>query len=105
MSEPLALFARITPKPEHLADARQAVLGILSATRAEPGCRAFILHDDQCDGGRLYLYEVWDNEAALALHHAQPYTQAVFDNYRDWLSSPIEITMLRKIGEDVACFS
>lgn len=105
MSEPLTLFARITPKPEHLAAARQAVLGILSATRAEPGCRAFTLYDDQGDGGRLYLYEVWDDEAALTAHYAQPYTQAVFDSYREWLSEPVEITKLREIGEETTCSS
>ena len=105
MLEPLTLFARITPKPEHLPDARRAVLGILSATRAEPGCRAFVLHDDQDGGGRLYLYEVWDDDAALAAHHAHPYTRAVFDSYRDWLSEPVEIIRLRTIGDEVACSS
>lgn len=103
MPEPLTLLARITPKPEHLSAARQAVLGILSATRAEPGCRVFTLHDDENGGGRLYLYEVWDDETALAAHHAQPYTRAVFDSYREWLSEPVDITRLRRIGEEAAC--
>lgn len=98
MSQPCIVFARITPKPEHVEAARQAVLGIISATRAEPGCRTFVLHDDLGGGGRLYLYEVWDSEAALAAHHNEPYTRAVFDSYREWLAEPVEITMLREIG-------
>lgn len=97
MPDQLTVFARITPKPENLDDARHAILGIMSATRAEPGCRAFTLHDDREGGGRLYLYEVWDSEAALAAHHDQPYTQAVFDSYREWLSEPVELTTLRRI--------
>ncbi len=97
MPDHLTLFARITPKPEYLAAARQAVLDIMPATRTEPGCHAFTLHDDRDGGGRLYLYEVWDSEAALAAHHDQPYTQAVFDSYREWLSEPVEITALRRI--------
>ncbi|NEU13645.1 antibiotic biosynthesis monooxygenase [Methylobacterium sp. BTF04] len=105
MPEPLTLFARITPKSEHLAAARHAVLDILSVTRAEPGCRVFTLHDDPGGGGCLYLYEVWDDEAALEAHHAQPYTQAVFDHYRLWLSEPVAITRLRQIGEVSACSS
>ncbi|MCJ2035029.1 putative quinol monooxygenase [Methylobacterium sp. J-068] len=105
MSEPLTLLARITPKPEYLAAARHAVLDILSATRSEPGCRTFILHDEVSGGGCLYLYEVWDDEGTLAAHHAQPYTRAVFDQYRIWLSEPVEITKLREIGGATACSS
>ena len=105
MSNQLVLFARITPKPEHLEVARQAILGILPVTRAVPGCRMFKLHDDLDGGRRLYLYEVWDNDAALAVHHAQPYTQAVFESYREWLSEPVEITMLRELGGEAGCSS
>ena len=93
----LTVFARITPKPEHFDAARRAILGIMSETRAEPGCRVFTLHDDRDDSGRLYLYEVWDGEAALVAHHDQPYTQAVFTRYRDWLAEPVELTMLRSV--------
>ena len=98
MPDPLVLFARITPKPEHRVAARAAVLAILTVTRSEPGCRRFTLHDDRDGDGPLYLYEVWDDEAALAAHHAQPYTRAVFEQYRTWLSEPVAITRLRAIG-------
>ncbi|MCJ2082845.1 putative quinol monooxygenase [Methylobacterium sp. J-090] len=105
MSDPLVLFARITPKPEHRAAARDAVLNILAVTRSEPGCRRFTLHEDRDGDGPLYLYEIWDDDAALAAHHAQPYTCAVFDQYRTWLSGPVEITRLRRIGEEAPCSS
>lgn len=104
MSELLTVFARITPKPQFLDAARQAVLGIIPATRAESGCRAFTLHDGDGDG-RLYLYEIWDDDAALAAHHDQPYTRAVFDSYLEWLSQPVEITRLRAIDGTGECSS
>ena len=105
MPEQLTVIARITPKPEHFGAARQAILGILSATRAEVGCRMFRLHENRDAGGRLYLYEVWESEAALAAHHAQPYTQEVFESYREWLAEPVELTMLRELGGEAGCFS
>ena len=105
MTNQLTVFARITPKPEHFDAARQAVLGIIGKTRAERGCRAFTLHDDREGGGRLYLYEVWDSEAALADHHDQPYTQAVFQSYQEWLAEPVELTMMRRIDLGAACSS
>ena len=95
MSSELVVFAKICPKPEHLEDAKAAILGILGPTRQEPGCRQFRLLSGEGDG-RLYLYEEWTNEAALAAHHEQPYTQRVFDSYRNWLAMPVEVTKLRK---------
>lgn len=105
VAEPLTLFARITPKPAYLAAARQAVLDILPTTRREPGCRVFRLFDDPSGGGSLYLLEVWDDEAALAAHHAQTYTRSVFERYRTWLAEPVALTTLREIGAPAACSS
>lgn len=95
MTDPLIVFARISPKPEHLAEARQAILDIVARTRAEPGCRIFTVYDDRDVTEHLYLYEIWDDEAALETHYAQPYTRAVFDRYDDWLASPVAVTKLR----------
>jgi quinol monooxygenase YgiN len=97
MTNQLTVFARIAPKPEYFDAARQAILSIVPPTRAEPGCRIFTLHGDGHGGGQLYLYEVWDDEAALASHHAQPYTQAVFASYIEWLAEPVALTMLHRI--------
>lgn len=105
MTERLTIFARITPKTEYFEDARQAVLDIISATLAEPGCHTFTLHEDAEARQRLYLYEIWENESALSAHHEQSYTQAVFDSYREWLSEPVEITVLRQLGGGLQCSS
>ena len=96
MDQPLTIFARISPKPDYLEAARDAVLDIIPATHAEPGCIDFKLHDDMEGKGRLYLYEVWRDEAALTAHHEQPYTKAVFEQYQRWLSEPVEIIRLRE---------
>lgn len=95
MTDPLILFARITPKSEHMEDAKRAVLDIVARTRAEAGCRSFQLHEDRNDPEHLYLYEIWDDEAALAAHHAQAYTRTVFAHYENWLAAPVDITRLR----------
>lgn len=94
MDNHIVLFARITPRPEFFEDARRAVLSIVPATREEPGCHEFILHEGDGDG-RLYLYEKFVDEAAFAAHHAQPYTRDVFEKYETWLAAPVEITRLR----------
>ncbi len=95
MAQSLFVFARIHPKPEHLTDARQAILGILSPTRAEEGCLSFDLFDGQ-DDGCLYLFEEWVNQAALDNHYAQDYTAKVFRAYEEWLAEPVTVTKMGK---------
>jgi len=99
VSEVFSLFARITPKPEHFSAAREAILEIVPATRQESGCREFVLHEARDGSGQLFLYETWDDDAALEAHYARPYTRAVFARYQNWLAQPVEITKLTRLAE------
>lgn len=90
----LHVHAAIRPKPEHFADALGAIREILPATRAEPGCLRFELL--VAEGEReIHLVEAWTDAAALAAHHAAPYTRAVFARYGAWLAAPPALTRLR----------
>ncbi|SFK87607.1 putative quinol monooxygenase [Methylorubrum salsuginis] len=94
---PLAIFATITPKPEHLSDAVAAIEAIVAATRAERGCLRFDLHRG-VETEQLHLYEIWADQAAFDHHHAQPYTRAVFRHYEAWLARPVELTILQPVA-------
>ena len=95
----LFVFAKISPKPECFEDARNAVLEIVPKTLREPGCLQFELYEGNSDDC-LYLYEEWQDEGALAEHYQQPYTQAVFESYQQWLASPVEVQKMAKcIGQ------
>ena len=90
MNPPLVLFARIRPKPEHYDTCRRALLEVVPLTRAEPGCRAFALHEAEPADGTLYLYEVFDDQAALDAHLAAPYMQPLFEGFGTWLEAPVD---------------
>ena len=96
MIHQLNTIARIAPHPTHYNKAREAICEIIEQTRAEPGCMEFRLSENAQDG-TLYLYEEWRDEAALASHHDQPYTRAVFEAYRDWLAEEPQILHLRPV--------
>ena len=96
MPNPLCIFATITPRQEHLEDARQAIVDIVPQTLEEPGCRTFRLLEG--DGNLLRLYEEWDDEAALEAHYAKDYTKAVFAAYENWLAEPVDIIRLRRVA-------
>ena len=58
------------PKPAHRAEFRSAIIENATASRTlEPGCRQF----DVCesvDGSEIFLYEIYDDEAAFQAHLA-----------------------------------
>lgn len=96
MIDQLNIIARISPHPAHYEAARAAICDIIEQTRAEPGCMEFRLSENAQDR-TLHLYEEWRDEAALAAHHEQPYTVAVFEAYENWLMQAPEIQHLRPV--------
>jgi len=91
----LFVFARISPKEEHFEDAKNAILNILQQTREEPGCRQFELHENNIEKS-LFLYEEWESELALEEHYQKPYTSEVFEKYKEWLASPVDVVKMAK---------
>jgi quinol monooxygenase YgiN len=52
-------------------DEAVALFGKLAAaTRAEAGCRMYLAHRSTADGRRFFLYEQYDDQAALDAHRA-----------------------------------
>jgi quinol monooxygenase YgiN len=47
----------------------------IAATRAEPGCRCFLVNRSADDGDRFVLYEQYADEAAFAAHRESPHFQ------------------------------
>ncbi|HEX8204184.1 MAG TPA: putative quinol monooxygenase, partial [Isosphaeraceae bacterium] len=53
-----------------------ALFGKLTeATRAEPGCRMYLAHRSTSDPRKFFLYEQYDDQAALDAHRAAPHFQ------------------------------
>jgi quinol monooxygenase YgiN len=62
-------------QPGHEAEA-VALFGKLSEqTRKEPGCRMYLAHRSASDPRRFFLYEQYDDQAALDAHRAAPHFQ------------------------------
>ena len=64
-------------KPGHEAEAER-LFGILAEeTRKEPGCQMYVAHRSTANPRQYFLYEQYDNQAALDYHRAS----AHFDQY------------------------
>jgi len=69
---------------EMLADARGSV-------GSEPGCLRFDVIQDREDANRIYLYEVYRDEAAFEAHGRAPHFIKWRDTVKDWYAAPITV--------------
>ena len=73
----------------------RALSKLCAATRNEPGCRIFVLHQNSSDPRSLLLWECFDDEAAFKAHFEYAHTKAYFaqgltDVSQNFKSTPVE---------------
>jgi quinol monooxygenase YgiN len=70
--------------------------GMLAPTHAEPGCKLYELYESDCRG-RFYLYETWENQAALDQHMATPHFKRLEQTGGELVREPFEINLVKRI--------
>ena len=62
-------------RPGRVDEALPLFRALAEATRREPGCRMYHVHRSVTDPDRFFLYEQYDDQAALDAHRAAPHFQ------------------------------
>ncbi len=60
-------------KEGHEEEAISLFRELTTHTRAEPGCRMYLAHRSTTESRRFFLYEQYDDQAALDAHRAAPH--------------------------------
>ena len=69
-----ALIVEFRIHPPHVEAFAVAIAANARASReGEPGCRQFDVCRDAADPGLFFLYELYDDEAAIAAHLQSPH--------------------------------
>ena len=68
----IIISASITVPPAERAEIIALCIEHSARSRAEPGCLSHHIHADCEDPDRLFFYEEWQDEAAVAAHFAVP---------------------------------
>lgn len=55
----------------------QAFERLAEASRREPGCKMYLVHQDREDKRRFFVYEQYINEQALQAHREAPHFQEI----------------------------
>lgn len=95
---PLTVIAHLKAKPGSEGALRDALLGIVSPTRAEAGCNAYELHVSADDSRHFIVYEQWANDAALAAHFDEEHLKSFVAKVADIISEPVSLEKLRPIA-------
>lgn len=65
---------RFEPRPGAEAELRAALLRVVEATRAEPGCVAIHVFESVREPAGFAIQSEWVDEAAFDVHSAMPHT-------------------------------
>ncbi len=85
------------PRPEWRARFREAMIENATASReTEPGCRQFDVCES-ADGATIFLYEIYDDEAAFQAHLATGHYKRFDALTAAWLAEK-KVAAFRKIS-------
>lgn len=59
--------------PERMAEAREAMERVITATRVEAGCLGYSYAEDVLDPGLIRVSEKWESRELLAAHLTAPH--------------------------------
>ncbi len=84
----LALVVEFRLKPAHVDAFDRAIVENARLSReTEPGCRQFNVCRDSADPTLFFLYELYDDDAAIEAHLRTSHYQAMNAATADWVAS------------------
>jgi len=92
------IIGRLGARPGQEAALRQALLEVVAASRAEPGCLNYDLHVAEDDPALFVLYENWASQTALDAHFALPHSRALAARFDTLLAAPLAMERLIEIS-------
>lgn len=69
----VVLTATVKSLPGQEVAVRQALLGLVGPSRAQPGCLCYNLHESKDEAGLFTFYEQWASQAAFGAHVETPH--------------------------------
>jgi quinol monooxygenase YgiN len=72
----VVIMGTVRIDPARLAGARLAMEAMVTASRAEPGCRHYAYAEDLLEPGLIQVSEHWLDRDAVAFHFATPHMAA-----------------------------
>ena len=93
------VIAEAMAKPGQEKALYRTLHACVAPTRAEPGNRGYILHQDLDNPARFFLYETWTSREALDEHLKTPHFKTLDRNAKPLVERELSIAVLRGFDE------
>lgn len=97
-AQAITVVAQIKVKSEKLAEVKEELMRLQSATRKEAGCICYDLHQAIEDENSFLFYETWADKAALDGHFESTHFKAWTLKAEQLTSGPAQVILLRKLS-------
>jgi quinol monooxygenase YgiN len=89
-SQEVTLIVKFQVKSDQIELFTQRLIRQTELSRQESGCVIFNVHQSNQNPQTFWLYEKWQDQAALDFHFAQSYTKELFEFFKTSLETPVE---------------
>lgn len=90
-SKTVRVVARITAKPDKIAEVSALLRGLVGPTRKEKGCIGYELLHNNSDRGDFTFVEEWSSDSAFDAHLSTPHVQEALSKAESFLAKDPEI--------------
>jgi quinol monooxygenase YgiN len=94
----LHVFVQFRAKAGCERRVKKALLGVLEASRDEPGCRAIHAFRAVDDDRLFYVQSVWQDEASFTMHAELPHTVEFLDEVSALVDQPVQVIRTRLLA-------
>ena len=91
---PLTVIAKFQASPGSEDQVKEALLGMITPSRAESGCLNYDIYQSNDDPAVLFTYENWTGKPALDEHMETPHFKNLGEQLKPLLAAPMEIDLL-----------
>ena len=93
-----SIIAKLTCDPDNAAALEDALQGGIVAAEEETGLEIYSVHKDPNDAGVYWFFELYTDEAALAVHGKGDGMKAAMRAVGGHLSAPPEVSILEPLA-------
>jgi quinol monooxygenase YgiN len=98
MSDRITVIAKINALEGKRAELAAALQPALDAAQGEPGTLSYILLEDAADANALWMYEIYENQAALESHMGSDAFKALGPAIGSFLAGRPELNFVKALG-------
>jgi quinol monooxygenase YgiN len=82
----------------HEQEVVKAFERLAAGSRKEPGCRLYVVHQNRDDKSRFFVYEQYDDDAALQAHRDTPHFQEIALHALPKLGKRVEAHLMEPVA-------